>query len=168
MLDFGISRVVSGDEAKRTGTAALLGTPSYMAPEQIESSRDSDARSDQYALGVILYECLTGQQAFRADNIYVVLRMVGDGVFAPPRALRADIPPTLEAIVLRAMARAPAALPRCANAASPPTITFARRLPSLRSASSGSDSSDDVHPRTRLSCDSSPRRTSAPRVRGPR
>ncbi len=109
VLDFGISRVVSGDEAKRTGTAALLGTPSYMAPEQIESSRDSDARSDQYALGVILYECLTGQQAFRADNIYVVLRMVGDGVFAPPRALRADIPPTLEAIVLRAMARAPAA-----------------------------------------------------------
>jgi serine/threonine-protein kinase len=105
VLDFGISRV-TGDGGQ-TGTTATLGTPAYMAPEQIVSSRDANALSDQYALGVILYECLTGRQAFKAENIYVVLRMVGDGVFTPPRALQPVLPPDLEAVVLRAMAREP-------------------------------------------------------------
>ncbi len=105
VLDFGISRV-TGDGGQ-TGTTATLGTPAYMAPEQIVSSRDANALSDQYALGVILYECLTGRQAFKAENIYVVLRMVGDGVFTPPRALQPALSPELEAVVLRAMARDP-------------------------------------------------------------
>jgi len=108
VLDFGISRVVH-DTGRRTGTAALLGTPTYMAPEQIESTRDADARSDQYALGVILYECLTGRPAFRGDNVYTILKRVGDGAFERPSAHRADLPADLEASVLRAMARDPAA-----------------------------------------------------------
>ncbi|MEZ4405048.1 MAG: serine/threonine-protein kinase [Polyangiales bacterium] len=86
VLDFGISRVVS-DGGLRAGTATLLGTPAYMAPEQVEQSRDADARSDQYALGVILYECLTGVCPFQDENIYRVLKRVGDGVFTAPRGL---------------------------------------------------------------------------------
>ncbi len=109
VLDFGISRVVAGDGEHRTGTAAMLGTPAYMAPEQIESTRDADARSDQYALGVILYECLTGANAFEGDNVYAILKRVGDGNFKPPRALRPELDPALEAIVIRAMSKAPAA-----------------------------------------------------------
>jgi hypothetical protein len=105
VLDFGISRV-TGDGGQ-TGTTATLGTPAYMAPEQIVSTRDANALSDQYALGVTLYECLTGRQAFKAENVYAVLRKVGDGVFTPPRALQPAVPLELEAIVLRAMARDP-------------------------------------------------------------
>jgi eukaryotic-like serine/threonine-protein kinase len=105
VLDFGISRLVGGDDSARTGTEASLGTPAYMPPEQILSARDADARSDQYALGVILYECLTGDIPFQGDNIYAVIRRVGDGVYQPPRALRPEIAPALEAAVMRAMAR---------------------------------------------------------------
>ncbi|MFO0645018.1 MAG: serine/threonine-protein kinase [Polyangiales bacterium] len=108
VLDFGISRVVAGDGEHRTATATMLGTPAYMAPEQIESTRDADARSDQYALGVILYECLTGTDAFEGDNVYAILKRVGDGNFKPPRALRPELSPALEAIVLRAMSKRPA------------------------------------------------------------
>jgi serine/threonine-protein kinase len=80
-----------------------------MAPEQIASTRDADARSDQYALGVILYECVTGRPAFRGDNVYAVLKVVGDGTFDRPSKHRADLPATFEAVILRAMAHDPAA-----------------------------------------------------------
>ncbi len=107
VLDFGISRVLSGDGGQRTGTAAMLGTPAYMAPEQIASTRDADARSDQYALGVILYECVTGRRAFSGENVYAILKLVGDGQFHPPRAVRPDLSIAFEQIVLRAMSRDP-------------------------------------------------------------
>ncbi|MFO0647935.1 MAG: serine/threonine-protein kinase [Polyangiales bacterium] len=109
VLDFGISRVAEGDDGRHTGTDGILGTPTYMAPEQIERARDADARTDQYALGVTLYECLTGAVPFAADNVYKLLVMVREAPVTAPRALRPELPPALDAAVLRAMARDPEA-----------------------------------------------------------
>ena len=68
VLDFGISKISSsggGNTLALTGTGASMGTPYYIAPEQIRSAAGVDARSDQYALGAILYECVTGRRAHR-------------------------------------------------------------------------------------------------------
>jgi len=110
VLDFGISKLStgSGGTLGLTGTGAAMGTPYYMAPEQVRSAAGVDGRSDQYALGAILYECLTGQRAHQGETIYEVIRSVGEGTFLPPRARRPDIPVALEAAILRAMQLEPA------------------------------------------------------------
>jgi eukaryotic-like serine/threonine-protein kinase len=110
VLDFGISKLSagSGNTLALTGTGAAMGTPYYMAPEQVRSAAGVDGRSDQYALGAILYECVTGQRAHQGDTIYEVIRSVGEGNFLPPRARRPDIPVALEAAILRAMRLEPA------------------------------------------------------------
>jgi tRNA A-37 threonylcarbamoyl transferase component Bud32 len=111
VLDFGISKISSrtgGNTLALTGTGASMGTPYYMAPEQIRSAGTVDARSDQYALGAILYQCLTGRRAHEGATIYEVIRSVGDGSFPPPRALRPDLPAGLEQVILRAMRLDPA------------------------------------------------------------
>jgi serine/threonine protein kinase len=119
VLDFGISKLRSrsgGDTLALTGSDASMGTPYYIAPEQVRSAAGVDARSDQYALGAILYECVTGQRAHRGENIYEVIRSVGEGSFPPPAAIRADIPSELEAAILRAMQLEPARCPGTALA----------------------------------------------------
>ncbi|MFS8071483.1 MAG: serine/threonine-protein kinase, partial [Byssovorax sp.] len=69
ILDFGVSKFnVLNDEMSMTSTGAVLGTPYYMSPEQAKGSRQIDARSDLYAVGVILYECITGQVPFSAET----------------------------------------------------------------------------------------------------
>jgi serine/threonine-protein kinase len=106
VLDFGISKISSsggGSTLALTGTGASMGTPYYVAPEQVRSAAGVDARSDQYALGAILYECVTGHRAHQGSTIYEVIRSVGDGSFLPPRARRPDTPPELESAILRAM-----------------------------------------------------------------
>ena len=111
VLDFGISKISSsggGNTLALTGTGASMGTPYYMAPEQVRSAAGVDARSDQYALGAILYECVTGHRAHRGETIYEVIRSVCEGSFTPPRVHRRDIPPELEKAILRAMGLDPA------------------------------------------------------------
>jgi serine/threonine-protein kinase len=111
VLDFGISKLSAGGDGGTlglTGTGAAMGTPYYMAPEQVRSAAGVDGRSDQYALGAILYECVTGQRAHQGETIYEVIRSVGEGTFLPPRARRPDVPVALEAAILRAMALEPA------------------------------------------------------------
>jgi serine/threonine-protein kinase len=111
VLDFGISKISStgsGNTLALTGSRASMGTPSYMAPEQVRSAAGVDARTDQYALGSLLYECVTGHRAHQGDTIYEVIRSVGEGSFTPPRIHRPDIPPALESAILRAMALDPA------------------------------------------------------------
>lgn len=89
------------------GDPALLGTPSYLSPEQAQGARDVDARSDQYALGLLLYEAATGRLPFVHETLYGLLIAIVSGGLAPPRTLRPELPVAFEAAVLRAMARDP-------------------------------------------------------------
>lgn len=104
VLDFGISK---GDDdlssAALTGTGAMIGTPFYLAPEQIMDNRSSGPASDQYALGVILYECLTGVRPFSGDNLYALFQRIVAGTAPPPREHNAELPREMEQIILRAM-----------------------------------------------------------------
>ena len=108
VLDFGISKLTGRNAAAMTGTVATFGTPFYMPPEQVRGARQADERSDVYALGVVLYECVTGRRPFEADNIYTMLHAIGAGQYPPPRAVQPDLSPSLEAVIVRAMRLEPA------------------------------------------------------------
>ena len=104
LMDFGIARSL---HAGATTTQTLIGTPAYMSPEQVQGHR-VDARSDIYALGLILYECLTGRRAFSAPTpVAVALKQIQDRPIAP-HSIRADIPRALETAVLRCIEKDPA------------------------------------------------------------
>jgi eukaryotic-like serine/threonine-protein kinase len=107
VLDFGISKRLDEDvNASLTNSGALMGTTHYLSPEQV-SGKPLDVRSDQYALGVILYEALTGKRPHEGSTAYVVMHSIGEGTFVPPRSLRPEITPTLEAVIIRAMSIRP-------------------------------------------------------------
>jgi hypothetical protein len=111
VLDFGISKGTSPGDSVGSGTltatGAVIGTPYYLAPEQIVDNRAAGPASDQYALGVILYECLTGERPYRGDSLFVVFQKIVEGAPRPPRELRPEIPLGLEDVMLRAMLREP-------------------------------------------------------------
>ncbi len=105
LLDFGISKVARrGGEPNLSMAGELLGTPYYMAPEQIRADDKVDARSDQYSLGVIIYECVTGQRPYRAgDSVYVLMAEILSGQADPPSTINRSLSPDFEAVILRAM-----------------------------------------------------------------
>jgi serine/threonine-protein kinase len=112
VLDFGIAKlhtkVRSPKDPRRTGTGEVIGTPVYMSPEQAMGREDLDHRSDIYSLGIILYEMLTGQVPFSGPSwMEVLTRKVRETV---PRLAdtRPDLPPVLDQVVARAVAREPA------------------------------------------------------------
>jgi len=106
VLDFGISKLIGGDtpDSDLTATSDMMGTPYYMSPEQARGAKEVDARADQYTLGVMLYEGLTGQRPFLGDQVLEVLFKITSHDFVAPRQVRADLPEALEAVILRAMA----------------------------------------------------------------
>jgi serine/threonine-protein kinase len=111
VLDFGISTgneaIAALDARTLSRAGAVVGTPYYLAPEQILDSRSASPASDQYALGVILYECLTGQRPFDGRDISAVFRTIRGGNARRPSALRPEIPLALEEAALRAMKQSP-------------------------------------------------------------
>ncbi len=106
IMDFGIAKAAALRRLTFAGFSPAMGTPDYMAPEQVKGKR-GDARTDIYALGAVLYEMLTGAPPFEGANPYLVMnaRLVGDPV--APRKRNPNIPPQVEEIILRALEREP-------------------------------------------------------------
>ncbi len=104
ITDFGIAKIL--DAQGVTSTGQVLGSPAHMAPEQIEGG-EVDARTDVFALGVVLYECLVGHLPFDGKNPAQVLRRVLDGKFAPADAERASVGGPFARIVEKALATDP-------------------------------------------------------------
>jgi serine/threonine-protein kinase len=106
LIDFGIA----GNQGSRRLTFAklsqLMGTPDYISPEQVKGKR-GDGRSDIYALGVMLYEMLTGKVPFQGPNAFAIMndRLLNNPI--PPREIDASISPPLQEIIYRALERNP-------------------------------------------------------------
>jgi serine/threonine protein kinase len=107
VLDFGISKSSESDLSGLTSTGSVMGTPHYLAPEQIKDARTASAASDQYAIGVIFYKCLTNQNPFEGESIFAVLQAIVTETPVPLIELRSDLPDGLERVVARAMSRLP-------------------------------------------------------------
>ncbi len=106
VLDFGLSKLLDGAEI--TGNGRLLGSPSYMSPEQARGdSHLVDARSDIFAVGALLYECLTGDKLFNADNFEQKRQMIIAARLPPLKLMERGLPPQLEKIIAKACARLP-------------------------------------------------------------
>jgi predicted ATPase len=110
VTDFGIARMVSGRDAGRqiTETGVTVGTPDYMAPEQVKGDSDVDHRADIYALGVILFQMLTGHLPFVSDIPMGVLFMHIQQPVPSAVERNPDLPPTVDDVIARALAKEPA------------------------------------------------------------
>ncbi|HJT59928.1 MAG TPA: protein kinase, partial [Ktedonobacteraceae bacterium] len=105
LVDFGLAKAITGGESLTT-IGAMVGTPEYMAPEQ--SNGQSDYRSDIYSLGIILYQMLTGRVPFTAESPVAISLKHIQTTPTPPRELNDQIPASIEAIILKALAKDPA------------------------------------------------------------
>ncbi len=108
LLDFGIARLRDAGGPHLTRSGAALGTPAYMAPEQIEG-QEATERTDIYAFGSVLYEMLTGAAPFTAPSAAAVLAKHLHGTPVPLRARRPDVPAGVERVVMHALEKDPAA-----------------------------------------------------------
>ena len=105
LLDFGISKFTvdpddAGADPALTSTATIMGSPSYMSPEQLRSTKEVDGRTDVWALGAVLYEAMTGKPAFRGETVAQVCFLIGSEDPVPPSTLRADVPADVERAIL--------------------------------------------------------------------
>src|SRR5439155_4527019 len=107
ITDFGLAKLMTTNSGQ-TRTGAVLGTPSYMSPEQAEGSRDVGPASDIYSLGAILYELLTGRPPFRGETALATLTLVAEREAVPPRLLNPAVDRDLETIALKCLEKMPA------------------------------------------------------------
>src|SRR5205085_945298 len=106
ILDFGLA--CAAEEAGRlTQDGIILGTPAYMAPEQASGASRVDHRSDLFSLGSVLYRMATGRHPFAASSTAAVILALSRDDPVPPRQLDPEVPPAVEALILRLLARDP-------------------------------------------------------------
>jgi serine/threonine-protein kinase len=103
IMDFGIAQIPTGS---RTQLGTVLGSPKYMAPEQV-AGRPTDGRTDIFALGVVLYEMLTGVTPFNGDNLSAIMYKVLNEEPAPPSTINRRVPQAFDRIISRALAKRP-------------------------------------------------------------
>jgi len=107
VLDFGISKLVQRpDETQDLGltkTTDIMGSPGYMAPEQLRAARNADERSDIWSLGVILFELLTGRLPWEAESVSEMTAMIFRDAPRAVRELRSDVPPAVEQIIFKCL-----------------------------------------------------------------
>ena len=129
VLDFGLSKAPeTGSVSPLTSTFATVGTPQYMSPEQLRGARFADARSDQYALACVLYECLTARAPFDAESLTALALVIANEVPVPASRVRGGVPPGVDAAITRAMSKEP-------NARFPDVAAFAAALSPFGGAS---------------------------------
>jgi len=107
VLDFGLAKLTQGDDkvSHKTRTGSVMGTPYYMAPEQCEGKANIDHRADIYSLGVILFEMLTGKVPFGGEGYGEIIVKHITAAVPSPRAINPLLPPSIENIILRALAK---------------------------------------------------------------
>jgi serine/threonine-protein kinase len=103
VLDFGISKALVTGIATQTGD--VLGSPAYMSPEQMRSTKDVDARADVWSLGVVMYQLLTGRLPFGGDSLPTLCMSVLNDDPVPPEEMRQDLPHGLSQVILRCLAK---------------------------------------------------------------
>jgi serine/threonine-protein kinase len=104
ILDFGISKTPVGYD-ELTGTQTVIGTPSYMAPEQMKSGKSADPRSDIWSIGVVMYQLITGRVPFSGESYAELVLKVG---LEPPAPIQVPLPPGLGDVVMRCIEKDPA------------------------------------------------------------
>ncbi len=107
ILDFGIAKEIDTTLGQHTKTTELMGSPHYMSPEQLRSTKKSDFRSDLWSLGVIIYKALTGVTPFPGDTLAEVMVQVFSGKWTPPSTVVPGLSPTVDAFFQRVFARKP-------------------------------------------------------------
>jgi hypothetical protein len=107
ITDFGIARSLGGMAEGATRTGDLIGTPGYMAPEQVDDAHGVDGRADLFSLGAVLYAMLTGRSPFAGDTLGAVLGAAARGDFVPIVGLRPEVPASVAAIAERCLAPNP-------------------------------------------------------------
>jgi serine/threonine protein kinase len=136
LMDFGIALDQSARRLTWSGLSTTIGTPDYMAPEQV-SGRHGDVRTDIYALGTMLFEMVTGNLPFAESNVYAMMRAKATADPRPPSSFVLELDSHLEEIILRAIARVPrtryqSAVEMLADLKDPPRVAPIRRAPWLR------------------------------------
>ena len=141
LIDFGVARFAQADALTRTGQ--VVGTPSYMAPEQLRAAATkAEASADIFALGCVVYECLAGERAFDGDDIRVVLAKILFTDIPELRTRRADVPEPLARLVESMLQKDPLSRPRSARLVGENLAAFDAPIVS---ASSG-DAREEVPP----------------------
>jgi serine/threonine-protein kinase len=108
VLDFGISKWTESADPSATASSATMGTPLYMSPEQLLSTKSVDARSDVWSLGVILYQMLTDGPPFHGATSAALQLAILHGTYEKPSEVRSDLPSLLDQLVLETLAKDPA------------------------------------------------------------